>query len=178
MEILASQQIYKGKIFDIRVDSIRDGEVEYDREIVVHRGSAVIVPVYDDGTIALVRQYRHAARETLLEIPAGSLEDGEAPAICAVRELEEEVGVTADKMEKLIEFYVSPGFLTEKMFVFLATGLTETQQALEVDEIIELERLPFPEAFDLIRSGGIADAKTITGLMLAGARLGFPFKAA
>ncbi len=172
IQTTSTKSIYKGKIFDIRIDSIRDGEVEYDREIIDHRGSAVIVPVYQDETIGLVRQYRHAAKEFLLEIPAGSLENGEEPEICAARELEEEVGVTADKIEKISEFYVSPGFLTEKMFVYLATGLTQTQQNLEIDEIIELERMSFPEAFELIRNGGIEDAKTIIGLIMAGVRFG------
>ena len=171
-ETLSSKDIYKGRIFDVRMDHIREGEVEYDREIVVHKGSAVIVPVFEDGTVALVRQYRHPAGKSLLEIPAGSLESGEDPETGAIRELEEEVGVTAENIELLSEFYVSPGFLTEKMFVFLATGLTHVGQKLETDELIDLERLSFPAVFDLIRSGGIEDAKTIAGLLLAGPRFG------
>src|SRR5262245_9311202 len=115
-ETIDSKPIYSGRIFDIRIDTIREGDVEYQREIVVHRGSAVIVPVFDDGTVAMVRQYRHAAGEYLLEIPAGSLEPGEDPLVCAHRELEEEIGVRAARMAKIAEFYVSPGFLTEKMF--------------------------------------------------------------
>lgn len=169
-ETLSTKSIYKGRIFDIRVDEIREGDVEYTREIVVHKGSAVIVPVFDDKTIALVRQYRHAAGKILLEIPAGSIEDGEAPETCAERELEEEVGVTAAQMEKIAEFYVSPGFLTEKMFVYLATDLTETAQNLELDEKIEIERMTFPQALELIRNGGIDDAKTIVGLLIAGGK--------
>lgn len=172
---IASESIYKGRIFDVRIDTIREGDVEYKREIVVHRGSAVIVPVFEDGTVALVRQYRHAAGKYLLEIPAGGVEDGETPETGAKRELEEEIGVTAANVELLTEFYVSPGFLTEKMYVFLATGLTETSQNLEIDELIEIERLTFPAVFDLIRSGGIEDAKTMAGLILAGARFGHTF---
>src|SRR5580765_1442796 len=169
---LSSKNIYKGRIFDISIDAIREGEVEYKREIVVHKGSAVIVPVFDDGTVALVRQYRHAAGKYLLEIPAGSLDGDESPETGAARELEEEIGVTTPKLEKIAEFYVSPGFLTEKMFMFLATELTETAQNLETDELIEIERITFPQAFDLIRNGGLEDAKTIVGLMLAGIRFG------
>lgn len=174
-ETISTTTIYKGKVLTLCVDHIREGDVEYTREIVVHKGSAVIVPVFADDTVALVRQYRHAAGKYLLEIPAGSLEQGESPETAAARELEEEVGVRAGSIEKIAEFYVSPGFLTEKMFVYLATELTETSQRLEEDELIELERLTFPQAFDLIHSGGIEDAKTIVGLMMAGARFGFSF---
>ena len=175
MHVLSSKPIYNGKIFDVRLDAIREGDVEYEREIVVHRGSAVIVPVFGDGTVALVRQYRHAAGKYLLELPAGSLDDGENPAAGAIRELEEEIGVRAGRIEKLTEFYVSPGFLTEKMYVFLATELIETGQQLEDDELIEIELMTFPQAFDLIRSGGIEDAKSMVGLMLAGPKFGFTY---
>ncbi len=172
-EKIASESIYNGKIFDVRLDTIREGDVEYAREIIVHKGSAVIVPVFDDKTVALVRQYRHATGKYLLEIPAGGVEEGETVEQAAARELEEEIGVRAERLEKLTEFYVSPGFLTEKMYVYLATGITETAQKLEIDELIEIERLTFPQAFDLIRSGGIEDAKTMVGLILAGAKCGF-----
>ncbi len=168
---ISSKSIFKGRIFDLRVDKIREGEVEYEREIVAHNGSAVIVPVFEDMTVALVRQYRHAAGKYLLEIPAGTLELGEDPRTGAIRELEEEIGVTAESVEKLCEFYISPGFLTEKMYVYLATGLTETSQDLDADEFIEIERLSFPDIFDRIRSGEIEDAKTIAGVMLAETRV-------
>jgi ADP-ribose pyrophosphatase len=172
---ISSENVYNGKVFDIRVDTIREGDVEYKREIVVHKGSAVIIPVFEDGTVALVRQYRHAAGKYLLEICAGTLNAGEDPEIGATRELEEEIGVRAAKVEKLTEFYVSPGFLTEKMFVFLATDLTETQQNLEEDELLTIERHSFPALFEMIRDGEIEDAKSIAGLILAGSRLGIPF---
>jgi ADP-ribose pyrophosphatase len=174
-EKLGSESVYKGRVFDIEIDEIRDGEITYKREIVVHKGSAVIIPVFEDGTVALVRQYRHAAGKFLLEICAGTLNKGEDPETGAIRELEEEIGVRAAKIEKLTEFYVSPGFLTEKMFIFLATELTETQQNLEEDELLTIERHSFPELLGMIRLGEIEDAKTIAGLILAGARFGFPF---
>ncbi len=132
-----------------------------------------IVPVFADDTVALVRQYRHAAGKYLLEIPAGSLEKGENPETGARRELEEEIGVSAAKIEKLSEFYVSPGFLTEKMHVFLATELSETKQNLEADELITIEKLTFPQTFEMMQNGAIEDAKTIVGLFLAGTRFGF-----
>lgn len=171
-ETISSEKKYKGRIFDIRIDDIREGDVEYKREIVVHKGSAVIVPVFADGTVALVRQYRHAAGEYLLEIPAGSLDVGEDPMAGAVRELEEEIGVRAAHVQKLTEFYVSPGFLTEKMHVFLATELTETSQKLESDEILTIERHSLAKLDEMIANGHIQDAKTIIGVMMAGARSG------
>jgi len=164
-QTFASESIYKGRILDIRIDSIREGDIEYKREIVVHKGSAVIVPVFDDGTVAIVRQYRHAAGKFLLEIPAGSLEAGEDPLEGAARELEEEIGVVAAKIEKLAEFYVSPGFLSEKMNVYVATGLSETSQDLEPDEIVTVERFSLEQLNKMIASGEIEDAKTIIGLL-------------
>jgi ADP-ribose pyrophosphatase len=164
--VLSTRDIYKGKIFDVIQSEIRHDDVEYKREIIVHGGSAVIVPLFDDGTIAFVRQYRYAAEKFLLEVPAGTLNKGEDPQLGAARELEEEIGVRAGKIEKLSEFYVSPGFLTEKMFLFLATELTETKQALEVDEILTIERYSIPDALDLVQRGEIQDAKTIVAIML------------
>lgn len=154
----------------MRVDEIRESEVTYLRDIVVHPGSAVVVPVFDDHTVALVRQYRHAAGEYLLEIPAGSLENGEDPQAAALRELEEEIGYRAGKLEKLAEFYVSPGFLTEKIHLFLASELTESAQKLDDDEIVEIVRVPIPEALDMIHKGAIQDAKSMVGLLLANER--------
>ena len=171
METLSTEQIYKGNVFDIRIDEIREGDIEYKREIVVHKGSVVIIPVFADQTVALVRQYRHAAGKYLLEICAGTLNAGEEPETGALRELEEEIGVTAAKIQKLSEFYVSPGFLTEKMHLYLATELNETSQNLEADEILTVERYSFPQAFEMIRSGEIEDAKTIVGITLADAKL-------
>lgn len=169
-ETTHSESIYKGRVFDVTLDTILEDGVEYQRELVVHKGSAVIVPLFDDGTVALVRQYRHPAADYLLEVPAGSLDEGETPEDGACRELEEEIGVTADRVEKIAEFYVSPGFLSEKMYVFLATGLTETAQRLESDELIEIRRIPLADALGLIRRGEIEDAKTIVGLLLAADR--------
>ncbi len=170
-ETVSSELAYEGKVFDIRVDEIREGDVEYKREIVVHRGSAVIVPVFDDGTVALVRQYRHAAGKYLLELAAGTLDQGEDPRTGAIRELEEEIGVRAGRVELLCEFYVSPGFLTEKMFVFLATELTETKQKLEDDEILSIERHRFTALLEMIKTGEIEDAKTIIGIQNAEFRM-------
>lgn len=168
--LLSSVTIYNGRVFDLRVDEIREGDLEYKREIVVHKGSAVIVPLFEDGTIALVKQYRHAAGKYLLEIPAGTLEIGEDPLSGARRELEEEIGVTAKSIEKLTEFYISPGFLTEKMHLFLATGLTETSQHLDTDEILTIERRSLDELTSMISNGEIDDAKTMIAVLMLNAR--------
>jgi ADP-ribose pyrophosphatase len=171
-EIISTEEIYHGRVFDISVATIREGDQTYKREIVHHPGSAVIIPVFDDGTVALVRQYRHPAVRYLLEAPAGTLSPPERPEDGAARELEEELGVRAGRMEKLTEFFVSPGFLEEKMWVFLATEMTETAQNLDEDEVLEIVRISFPRAMEMISDGEIEDAKTIIGLMLAAERLG------
>ena len=170
--IIASDKVFNGRVFTVTRDTIEEGEHTYTREIVRHHGSAVIIPVFDDGTVALVRQYRHPAVRYLLEAPAGTLNEREEPSVGAARELEEVLGVVAAKLEKLSEFYVSPGFLEEKMWVFLATELTETKQNLDDDEFIEIVRIPFEQAIEMIGDGEIEDAKTIVGLLLAVPRLG------
>ncbi len=171
-QILNSVEAFHGRIFSVTVDTIREGDRTYEREVVHHHGSAVIIPIFEDGTIALVRQYRHPAVRYLLEAPAGTLQRGEVPEEGAARELEEELGVVAGRLEKLSEFFVSPGFCEEKMWVYLATELTETKQQLEEDEILDVVRIPFSQASSMITTGEIEDAKTIIGLMLAAPRIG------
>ena len=175
-EFIDSKQVFSGRVFDVTVDTIREADRTYIREVVHHPGSAVILPAFDDGTIALVKQYRHPAVKYLLELPAGTLNDRERPEVGAARELEEELGVVAGKLEKLAEFFVSPGFCEEKMWLYLATDLTPTAQRLEDDEMIEVIRLPIERALQMVSEGEIEDAKTIIGLLLAAPRLGFsPF---
>ena len=171
-EVLASEEIYAGRVVGLVVDTVREGDITYRREVVRHDGGAATVAYFDDGTVALVRQYRHPAVRYVLELPAGKLEAGERPEESAARELEEELGVVAGHMEQLSEFYTTPGFCAEKLWVFLATDLTETEQRHEADEIIEVVRLPLARALEMIASREIEDAKTIIGLMLAAPRLG------
>jgi ADP-ribose pyrophosphatase len=171
-EFIDSKKVFSGRVFDVTVDTIREGDRTYIREVVHHPGSAVILPVLDDGTIALVKQYRHPAVKYLLELPAGTLNDRERPEVGAARELEEELGLVAGKLEKLSEFFVSPGFCEEKMWLYLATDLKQTEQRLEEDEVIEIVRLPIDRALQMISEGEIEDAKTIIGLLLAGPSLG------
>ena len=170
-QIIDSQKVFEGKVFKVTVDTIREGSVTYQRDVVHHSGSAVILPVFSDGSVALVRQYRHPAVKYLLEIPAGTLERGETPEEGAARELEEELGYVAGRLEKLSEFFVSPGFLEEKMWLYLATDLTQTKQRLEDDELIEPVRIPIRQALEMITDGEIEDAKTIIGLLLAAPRI-------
>lgn len=171
-QILDSKEIFRGRVFNVTVDMIREGDKTYQREVVHHPGSAVIIPIFDDGTIAFVRQYRHPAVRYLLEAPAGTLNRGEVPEEGAARELEEELGFVAGRLEKLSEFFVSPGFCEEKMWVYLATELTETKQRLEEDEILQVVRIPFSQALTMISTGEIEDAKTIIGVMLAAPHVG------
>jgi ADP-ribose pyrophosphatase len=170
--IINSQKVFAGRVFDVTVDTVSEGEVTYQREVVHHHGSAVIIPVFDDGTVTLVSQYRHPAVRYLLEAPAGTLADGERPEVGAARELQEELGLIVGRLEKLSEFFVSPGFCEEKMWVYLATELSEGKQFLDEDEILEVVRLPIADALEMITSGEIQDAKTIIGLMLAAPRVG------
>src|SRR6185503_2595421 len=174
-KLISSEQVFTGRIFNVTVDTVREGELTYKREVVHHHGSAVILPVFDDGTVALVRQYRHPAVRYLLEAPAGTLDERERPEEGAARELQEELGLLAGRMEKLSEFFVSPGFCEEKMWVFLATELTDGPANPEEDEVLEVVRLPLDEALEMISSGEIQDAKTIIALMLAAPRVGASF---
>ena len=172
--IINSQKVFDGRVFSVTVDTVSEGELTYQREVVHHHGSAVIIPVFDDSTVTLVRQYRHPAVRYLLEAPAGTLAEGERPEAGAARELQEELGLVAARLEKLSEFFVSPGFCEEKMWVYLATDLSQGKQFLDEDEVLEIVRLPIADALEMITSGEIQDAKTIIGLMLAAPRIGSP----
>ena len=171
-EVLSSEEVYAGRLVRVSRDTVREGEQTYVREVVGHPGGAAAVPVFGDGSVALVSQYRHPTRRYVLEIPAGKLDPGESPAEAAARELEEELGVVAGRMEQLSEFYTTPGFCAERLWVFLATELRETARRHEEGEIIEVVRLPLARALGMVASGEIDDAKTIIGLLLAARRLG------
>ncbi|HZO91698.1 MAG TPA: NUDIX hydrolase [Chthonomonadaceae bacterium] len=166
--VIGSETIYSGKIVHLRVDTVRlpDGS-QSKREIVAHKGAVCIVPVLEDGTVLLVRQFRLAAGKALLEIPAGTLEPGEDPDACAARELEEETGYRAAHFRPLFQSYLAPGYSTELIHAYLATGLTESQARTDADENIELVRLPLVEAEQKAIDGDLQDAKTISALLVA-----------
>lgn len=138
------------------------------REIVVHKGAAAVVPVYEDGTTLLVRQHRVSVDRVTLEIPAGKLDYAdEDPLDCAVRELEEETGLKAERMTLLTSVLTTPGFCTEKIGIYLAQGLSQGNTHPDEDEFLDLVRMPLDEAVDRVMRGDIRDGKTICGLLMA-----------
>lgn len=170
--VVASERIYQGRIISVRQDTVElaDGR-EAKREIVEHANVVAIVPLDAEGRVVLVRQYRLPAEDVLLEIPAGGIDEGEDFEAAAQREMAEETGFRAGKLKRLGGFYVSPGYVTEFIHVFLATDLTEEAVAADEDEQIEVVKMPLAEALALIDSGGIKDAKSIVGLMRAATAL-------
>jgi len=166
LERVRSEEIYQGRLIRVRKDTLRtkDGR-EVQRDVVVHPGAVVVVAV-DGDDLLFVRQYRYAAGETLLELVAGALEPGEDPAQTAVRELQEEAGFRAGRLTKLGEFYSSPGFTTEILYLYLAEDLSPSRLPGDEDEEIQVVRLSFSQAMELAASGQIRDAKTLAGIFL------------
>lgn len=165
---IESKRIYQGRVVALRVDTVRlpDSRLT-SREVVETRDAVAIVPVDSQGRLILVRQYRKPPDLTLLEVPAGGLNDGEEPDACALRELQEETGYSASHMEPLSSFFTSPGFCTEQMHAFLATGLVAGRPRPEADESIEVVRVPMASVPGMIQRGEIRDAKSIVSLLLA-----------
>jgi ADP-ribose pyrophosphatase len=166
------RHIYKGRIVDLRLETVTlPNQVTVTLEMIRHPGAAAIVPVHEDGSVTLVRQYRHAADGYIWEIPAGKLDAGEEPARCAARELKEEVGLEAGELLRLGVIFTAPGFCDERIHLFLARQLRPTAQQLDADEVLSVSRIPLPQALNMIGSGAIQDAKTIAGLHHAAAYL-------
>ncbi len=172
-ELLNSEVVYPGRAFTIRRDRVRlpDGR-ETKLDVVEHVGSVVIVPVDDEGNLLFVRQYRHAAGLDLLELPAGTLDESEAPEACARREVREETGMAAGRLEHLGGFYLAPGYSTEYMHVYLAADLYPAPLEADADEFLAVEKIPLAEAFSLPARGQLPDAKSLAALLLARERLG------
>ena len=167
MKLISSKEIFRSEIFRLTEDDAIDpAGFEIKRVIVQHRGSAVMMPVDEKKRILLVRQYRLPARSYLWELPAGRLDEGETPLQAAKRELIEETGYRARTWKKLVSFYPSPGYVAEKMHLFLATGLTAGEAKPMEDERIEMRWFTAKEIEQAVRTGKIADAKTMLGYLM------------
>ncbi|HKS42165.1 MAG TPA: NUDIX hydrolase [Blastocatellia bacterium] len=167
-ELIKRDYIHQGKVLSLsisRYQSAHSGEV--DIEVVHHNGGAGALPLFDDGTVALVRQWRYPLNRYSLEIAAGRIEQGHTPEQTAARELEEELGYRAREFHKISEFQVAPGYCEERLFVYLATGLEPSAQNLDDDEEIEVVHMSFDDALALVDSGEIDDVKSIVALLLA-----------
>jgi len=170
--VLASERIYEGRILNLRVDQIRTPQgIEALREIVENGGAVAVVAVDDQQRVVLVKQYRHAIRAVVTEIPAGKLDGDEDPLEGIQRELREETGFRAGHWKPLGSIYPSPAWSTEYIYLYLATDLIPGPTALDVDEAIELVMMPLAEVIELMRAGAITDAKTVAALLLAQAVL-------
>lgn len=163
---LHTESVYKGRVVNLRVDTVElPSGRKTKREIVEHGQCVAIVAIDAQENVILVRQFRKPVEGSLLEVPAGGVDPGEEPSDCARRELAEETGYSTQNLTYLGGFYTSPGFCTEYMHLFLATGLEPGEQAPEADETIEVIHIPLVKIPELITSGEICDAKSITGLL-------------
>ena len=170
---VSTRRMYTGRIINLDIDTVRfpngtTGELEMIR----HPGASAVVPFLtdpasEDPQILLIRQYRYAAEKYLYEVPAGRLDPGEAPDVCARRELREETGCEAQRVEHLYTMYTTPGFTDERIHVFMAVGLTRGENAREADEFIEVEIMTLSRALSLVEQGEIQDAKTALSLLFA-----------
>jgi len=168
IQLLNSNTVFQGRVFDVRQDRLLlpDGR-QILLDIVAHRDAVTILPVDADGWIWFIRQYRHAAGRELLELPAGVAEQGEAPEICAQRELREETGMAADRLEKIGGFFLAPGYSTEYMHVFLATGLNRAPLPGDETEILRVEKIEARRALRLAEQGDLQDSKSLVALFWA-----------
>ena len=166
MKLISSKEITKNRIFTVTQDhAVDDDGFEIERAIVHHRGSAVMMPVDEKGRILLVRQYRLAARQSMWELPAGTVDPGEKPLQTARRELVEETGYRAKKFKVFLDVFPTPGFLEERMYLLLAEGLTAGEAQPEEDEKIEVRPFKLKELKQMIKSGRLRDAKSIAGIL-------------
>lgn len=167
MKTLQSSPIYKGKVFTVRQDQVQLPSGKIARlDIVQHHGAVVILP-FEDNLIWFVRQYRHAAGEVLLELPAGTLEPSEDGETCAYREIREEIGMAAGQLKRIGEFFLAPGYSTEYLQIFIARDLTPAPLPQDEDEQITVEKIPVEEAYQMAFRGELRDAKTLAALLLA-----------
>lgn len=163
---ISSEMIYDGKVIKVKVDEVQlpNGKTAK-REIVTHQGAVAVLPLTNDGKMIAVRQFRKPLEKTIVEIPAGKLEKGENPLDCAIRELEEETGYKAHKLEHFSSFYTSPGFADEILHLYVATDLYEGVLQPDEDEFVETLHLTLEEAKELMAQGEICDAKTVLAII-------------
>jgi ADP-ribose diphosphatase len=171
MPLISTERLYTGRVVNLDRDTVRfpDGS-SGQLEMLRHPGASAVVPFLDDPRapdprVLLIRQFRHAAEDFIWEVPAGRLDGGESPEACARRELEEETGMRARVLERLTTIYTTPGFTDERIHLFVAHGLEAGSHHREVDEFMELHPLPWSAALELVRTGAVQDAKTLTSLM-------------
>jgi ADP-ribose pyrophosphatase len=164
--IQKSERIFEGKVFNIRIDELKKSTGETWRvDVVEHGGAVVIIPMQADGTILLVKQYRHPTGKELIEYPAGTLDEGELPGDCAIRECREEVGMEPSHIQSLGGFYVAPGYSTEYLQIYLATALKPAPLPQDIDEDIVVQPMSLEQILAKIRVGEIEDAKTVAGTL-------------
>jgi ADP-ribose diphosphatase len=167
-ELIKSETLLQGRAFKVKRDYLKtpNGD-ETKLEIIEHGGSVVVVPIDNDGNLLLVRQYRHAAQQELLELPAGTRNEQESFEECAAREIREETGMEAGKLQKVGDFYLAPGYSTEFMAVFLATDLKHNPLEADFDEFLQVEKISVKKASELFQSGKMLDAKSLAAWLLA-----------
>ena len=162
-----TKNLYTGKVVTLNIETVAlPNGLTIELEVVRHPGAAAVVPITEDGSVVLIRQFRHAAGGFIYEIPAGKLHSGEDPRSCATRELEEEIGYKPGQLMLLSSIFTAPGFTDEVIHVYKATGLTKGRQHLDRDEVLEVVEVSLEEAIGMIRAGTLRDAKTIVGLQL------------
>lgn len=165
---ISSDRIYTGKTISLKVDTVEIENRGYQkREIVEHLGAVGVVAVTDENKVILIKQFRKPIEQVIWEIPAGKLEIGESPKDCAIRELKEETGYSAKNIKLIHKFFTSAGFSNQKIYIFLATGLTKGDPDFDEDEIIEKYEVDIDEAQNMVIKNEIEDAKTIIGILLA-----------
>lgn len=165
---MKSDKLYEGKLLNLRIDTVELPDKKYSkREIIEHPGAVAILAITDDNSLVLVEQYRKAVERSLLELPAGKLELNEEPGETATRELKEETGIVAEKMDYLMEFYSSPGFTDEKIYLFIAKNLKQEDPEPDSGEFIKTQKIHIEELVKMVSRGEILDSKTIIGIQLA-----------
>jgi len=168
MKVVERSMLHRGRVFTlVREKVLLSNGSTVDLDLIRHPGAAAMVPLTQDHSLILIRQYRHAVGDFLWEIPAGTLNPSEKPLECAKRELIEEIGYSAARWEKLGEIIPVPGYSDERIHIFLATELDPARQNLDPDEILDVHQIPLEKAFEMIEDGAIQDSKTISSLFLA-----------